>query len=243
MKKKINKFITTDLSDSIERSVESAVNADIDISELYEAVANEPVRVTPSNEVDENSLNELSELIKKGRAIPGQSLVNNPQTPYNWEKPAKFANPREALKNISDELLEKEALQAVAFSLADGVSVEDLTSSILFAKFYKGDINPDTLLTLVQPLMYLVMSIGDEAGINFNIEANDVNEIDEEDEEEKIKEFQSLVSSSSKNIKNSKRTEGLNIQKGVLPESLLARVKEETPKIQSLLNKTNEIEA
>jgi len=243
MKKKINKFITTDLSDSIERSVESAVNADIDISELYEAVANEPVRVTPSNEVDENSLNELSELIKKGRAIPGQSLVNNPQTPYNWEKPAKFANPREALKNISDELLEKEALQAVAFSLADGVSVEDLTSSILFAKFYKGDINPDTLLTLVQPLMYLVMSIGDEAGINFNIEANDVNEIDEEDEEEKIKEFQSLVASSSKDIKNSKRTEGLNIQKGVLPESLLARVKEETPKIQSLLNKTNEIEA
>tara|TARA_Y100000004_G_scaffold173335_1_gene211100 strand:+ start:906 stop:1637 length:732 start_codon:yes stop_codon:yes gene_type:complete len=243
MKKKINKFITTDLSDSIERSVESAVNADIDISELYEAVANEPVRVTPSNEVDENSLSELAELIKKGRAIPGQSLVNNPETPYNWEKPAKFANPREALKNISDELLEKEALQAVAFSLADGVSVEDLTSSILFAKFYKGDINPDTLLTLIQPIMYLVMSIGDEAGVNFNIEANDVNEIDEEDEEEKIKEFQSLVASSSKDIKNSKRTEGLNIQKGVLPESLLARVKEETPKIQSLLNKTNEIEA
>ena len=243
MKKKINKFITTDLSDSIERSVESAVNADIDISELYEAVANEPVRVTPSNEVDENSLSELAELIKKGRAIPGQSLVNNPETPYNWEKPAKFANPREALKNISDELLEKEALQAVAFSLADGVSVEDLTSSILFSKFYKGDVNPDTLLTLIQPIMYLVMSIGDEAGVNFNIEANDVNEIDEEDEEEKIKEFQSLVASSSKDIKNSKRTEGLNIQKGVLPESLLARVKEETPKIQSLLNKTNEIEA
>lgn len=243
MKKKINKFITTDLSDSIERSVESAVNSDIDISELYEAVANEPVRVTPSNEVDENSLSELAELIKKGRAVPGQSLVNNPETPYNWEKPAKFANPREALKKISDELLQKEALEAIAFSLADGVSVEDLTSSILFAKFYKGDVNPDTLLTLIQPIMYLVMSIGDEAGVNFNIEANDVTETDEEDEEEKIKEFQSLVSSSSKDIKNSKRTEGLNIQKGVLPESLLARVKEETPKIQSLLNKTNEIEA
>ena len=60
MKKKINKFITTDLSDSIERSVESAVNADIDISELYEAVANEPVRVTPSNEVDENSLVDIA---------------------------------------------------------------------------------------------------------------------------------------------------------------------------------------
>jgi len=243
MAKKINKFITTDLSESIERSVENAVNSDIDISELYEAVADEPVRVTPTNESDEKSLNELAELIKKGSAIPGQSLVNNPQTPYNWEKPAKFANPKEALQNLSNELLQKEALESIVFSLAEGVSVEDLTSSILFAKFYKGDINPDTLLTLIQPTMYLVMAIGDEGGVNFNIEANDVNEIDPEDEQEKIQEFQSLVARGSKDVKSSNKTEELNIQKGVLPESLLARVKEETPKIQSLLNKTNEIEA
>ncbi len=243
MAKKINKFITTDLSESIERSVENAVNSDIDISELYEAVADEPVRVTPTNESDEKSLNELAELIKKGSAIPGQSLVNNPQTPYNWEKPVKFTNPKEALQNLSDELLQKEALESIVFSLAEGVSVEDLTSSILFAKFYKGDINPDTLLTLIQPTMYLVMAIGDEGGVNFNIEANDVNEIDPEDEQEKIQEFQSLVARGSKDVKSSNKTEELNIQKGVLPESLLARVKEETPKIQSLLNKTNEIEA
>ena len=243
MKKKINKFVTSDLSESIERSVENAVNSDIDISELYNAVADEPVRVTPTNESDEKSLNELAELIKKGRAIPGQSLVNNPQTPYNWEKPVKFANPKEALQNINNELLEKEALESIVFSLAEGVSVEDLTSSILFAKFYKGDINPDTLLTLIKPTMYIVMAIGDEAGVNFNIEANDVNEIDEEDEAKKIQEFQSLVASSSKDVKNSNENKKLNMQKGVLPESLLARVKEETPKIESLLNKTNEIEA
>ncbi len=243
MSKKINKFITTDLSESIERSVENAINSDVDISELYEAIADEPVRVTPTNEPDEKSLNELAELIKKGSAIPGQSLVNNPQTPYNWEKPAKFANPKEALQNLSNELLQKEALESIVFSLAEGVSVEDLTSSILFAKFYKGDINPDTLLTLIQPTMYLVMAIGDEGGVNFNIEANDVNEIDPEDEQEKIQEFQSLVARGSEDVKSSNKTEELNIQKGVLPESLLARVKEETPKIQSLLNKNNEIEA
>ena len=86
-------------------------------------------------------------------------------------------------------------------------------------------------------------AIGDEGGVNFNIEANDVNEIDPEDEQEKIQEFQSLVARGSKDVKSSNKTEELNIQKGVLPESLLARVKEETPKIQSLLNKTNEIEA
>ena len=100
MKKKINKFVTSDLSESIERSVENAVNSDIDISELYNAVADEPVRVTPTNESDEKSLNELAELIKKGSAIPGQSLVNNPQTPYNWEKPVKFANPKAAIQRV-----------------------------------------------------------------------------------------------------------------------------------------------
>ena len=221
MKKKINKFVTSDLSESIERSVEDAINSDVDISELYNAVADEKVRVTPTNELDENSLNELAELIKKGSAIPGQSLVNNPQTPYNWEKPAKFANPKEALQNLNNGLLQEEALEAIVFSLAEGVSVEDLTSSILFAKFYKGDINPDTLLTLIQPTMYLLMAIGDFL-------AGDID---------------SLVASGSKDVKNSNKTKKLNIQKGVLPESLLARVKEETPKIESLLNKTNEIEA
>jgi len=237
MAKKINKFITTDLSESIERSVENAIDSGVDISELYNAIAEEPVRATPENKPDDNSLNELTEIIKKGRAIPGQSLVNNPQTPYTWEKPAKYSNPREALVNINDELLKKETLESVVFSLADGVSVEDITSSILFAKFYKGDINPDTLLTLIQPTMYLIMAIGAESGVNFNIEANDVNELDPEEEQERIQEFQRLTSSSSKNIKDSQESKNVNTQKGVVPESLLAKVKEKGPEIKSLLSK------
>ena len=40
-------------------------------------------------------------LSSKGAPIAGQSLTNDPDQSYPWEKPAKFANPREALDSTT----------------------------------------------------------------------------------------------------------------------------------------------
>ena len=49
----------------------------------------------------------LGSSINRGRAIPGQSLTNSPEEPYNWERPPEFTEPRKAMYEVFDVLIEK----------------------------------------------------------------------------------------------------------------------------------------
>ena len=84
--------------------------------------------------------------------------------------------------------------------------------------------------------MYLIMSIGEEAGINYNIETNDANELDEEETFESIAEFEKAFDE----IRNSEQIKNVSVEKidsGVVPRSLLEQVKEKGPEIKSLLGR------
>ena len=53
------------------------------------------------------------------------------------------------------------------------------------------------MLLLVEPVMYLMMAIGEEANIQYNIEGNDLDEFemdDDEETQEKIDEFKNVFS-------------------------------------------------
>jgi hypothetical protein len=88
--------------------------------------------------------------------------------------------------------------------------------------------------------MYVIMAIGEEANIKYNIEdSNDLDEFDEEDNEEeiegKINEFRTVF----EDIKNGTIKKGIEpskIQKGVVPQNILDKVKEQGPEIRSLLS-------
>jgi hypothetical protein len=47
--------------------------------------------------ISNNAIDFLQQSLDTGRPIPGQSLTNSPEEPYNWEKPAEFSNPKEAM--------------------------------------------------------------------------------------------------------------------------------------------------
>ena len=236
--KPIKRIVSSNLSESIEKQVQDVIDSGIDITELTDAVIDEQ-KVRPRKNLNEKDLNELVELKLKGSSIPGQSLTNNPSSPYPWEKPAKFSNPREALNNILGDLLQPEATKNIVKSLQDGMSVSDISSAVVYAKFFKGDINPDVMLLVYEPVMYSIMGIGEEAGIDYNIEPNDADEIDDDDNEENLKEFRSAF----EQIKNSGKVKNVakeKINSGVLPKSLLDRIKDKGPEIKSLLNKQEE---
>ena len=240
--KPMKKFVTRNLSEAIEKSVNDVVESGIDISELVNAVENEET-IKAESRYSEDTLNELIEQLNKGKSIPGQSLTNSPNTPYPWEGPAKYSNPREALTAITTELLQKEASLNIVNSLAEGMAAIDITTTILFAKFFNGDINPDVLLLLIEPILYTVMSLGSEAGVEYNIEPNDLDEIEEESVEEiegNIKEFKSAVSKIVGD-KTDKVNVANNLREDVLPPSLLSKVKETGSEIKSLLSKQQEV--
>tara|TARA_R110000824_G_scaffold141740_2_gene308593 strand:+ start:1447 stop:2193 length:747 start_codon:yes stop_codon:yes gene_type:complete len=194
----------------------------------------------------QESLDELVDLSSKGAPIAGQSLTNDPDQPHPWEKPAEFSNPREALDEIVNGILQPEAMKHIVGALAHGAAVADLSIAILYAKFSEGAVNPDVMLLLVEPVMFIIMAIGEEAEIKYNIEGNDLDELDEDDSNEsgefknKLNSFQNAFTD-IKNTAVKDKNITTNISKGSVPPSILERVKEQVeeqkPEIESILSR------
>ena len=191
----------------------------------------------------QEGLDELADLSSQGSPIPGQSLVNSPDSKYPWENPPTFSNPREALDDITTTILQPETAKNIVKALSKGAAAIDLTMGVLYSKFLQGDISVDNLLLLAEPTTYMIMALGEEANIKYNIEGNDLDELDNEDTKEsfdkKVSEFRNVV----QNI-GSETAEKVNVKKidsNIVPRNILDKIKEEGPNLRkSLLDKGEE---
>jgi len=227
-------IISNSVSEASRDIVLDALDAGYSIDELAPDIGQ---KLRGEQKFSQEGLDEIVNLSSQGGAIPGQSLMNDPEQSYPWEKPAKFANPREALDIIVTELLQPEPMKNIVAALSNGAAVADLSIAVLYSKFSTGDINPDVMLLLVEPVMYIIMAVGEEANIKYNIEGNDLDEFDEEDDieenEEKLNEFKNVFTD-IKNGAGQKNISPTKINSGVVPNSLLDKVKEQAPNIQEI---------
>tara|TARA_R100001163_G_scaffold39000_1_gene29698 strand:+ start:1215 stop:1982 length:768 start_codon:yes stop_codon:yes gene_type:complete len=191
----------------------------------------------------QEGLDELTDLSGQGSPIPGQSLVNSPDSKYPWENPPTFSNPREALDDVATTILQPDTAKNIVKALSKGAAAIDLTMGVLYSKFLQGDISVDNLLLLAEPTTYMIMALGEEANIKYNIEGNDLDELDNEDTKEsfdkKVSEFRNVV----QNI-GSETAEKVNVEKidsNIVPRNILDKIKEEGPNLRkSLLDKGEE---
>ena len=49
--------------------------------------------------------------------------------------------------------------------MAGGTPITDVTHMLLVAGFSKGQFNPDLMMLLIEPIMYMLMAIADKVGI------------------------------------------------------------------------------
>ena len=231
-------IVSNSVGEAAGLAVLDALDAGFDIEDI---APDKGPKIRGEAKFNQEGLDELTNLSGQGRPIPGQSLTNNPESKYPWESPATLSNPREALDVIVAEMMQPEAVKNIVNALANGAAVGDIGSAILYAKFTEGDITPDTMMLLAEPIMYTLMAIGEEANIKYNIEGNDLDEFDEEDEAEeidsKVNKFRTAVS----DIKN-QTTQKLKptVDENVVPKNILDKVKEQGPEIRSLLSKGEE---
>ena len=115
--------------------------------------------------INPNAIKILGDSLNKGRAIPGQSLTNSPDSPYKWEQPPEITNFNKGVHYVFDLLITPEVFKDVVGSLSAGVPVLDISSSILYLGFSEGKWNPDLMLLLQEPTMYLIMAMGERAGL------------------------------------------------------------------------------
>jgi hypothetical protein len=238
-KRQPNPIISSSLSEAAASSVLDGLDAGFTIDEI---APDKGPKIRGEAKFSQEGLDKLVNLSSKGTVIPGQSLTNNTEQPYPWETPPDFANPREALDDVVGSIMQPEAMKNIVSALAQGGAVADIGTAILYTKFNEGKISPDVMMLLAEPVMYTIMAIGEEANIKYNIEGNDLDEFDDEDDAEdgdvKLNEFRNVLTDIKKGA--SKNIEPSKIDSNVVPESILAQVKEKGPEIKSLLSKGEE---
>jgi len=164
-----------------------------------------------------------------GKPIPGQSLTADPDQVRPFEGQPEFTVFKDALDHITAELLQEEVYTKVVLALGDGVAVTDMAMQIGYVGFREGKWNPDLLMLLLEPVMYLLMALCEKAGIEYRIDSED--DGDEESEE-------SILEQKAKNIAEvakakMKKTSG--IPAGAIPTDIAAQVEAIEIPQQSLL--------
>lgn len=141
--------------------------------------------INNKEKVNQEGLNLVLEGVNLGRPIPGQSLTRSKNEPYPWEQPPKYTNIKEALHEIFISLIDENVYPSLVRSLKKGVPIVDLASGVLMEGFKAGKFNPDLMLLLTEPVIYLFMVLAARSGIdNYRIDADkDGPNIDENPEQ------------------------------------------------------------
>ena len=122
--------------------------------------------------------------------VAGQALTNNPENPYPWEKAPEMTSVKMATEKIFFDLLKEDNLTTVATLMSQKTPVADIANLLLTAGFQKGKWNPDLMLNLLEPTMYMLMAIAEKAGIEPVLTRGDADVIIEDDEDQALQDLQ-----------------------------------------------------
>ena len=190
------------------------------------------------NEVEYKDFNQegLEFLSNNGRPIPGSSLTNSPDTPYPWEQPPQFTELSPAIDALFMELSEPEAYHSIMNLVKNGVPVGNIAQVILTDGFQKGMFNPDLMMLLIEPTMYMIIAFAEKAGIDDYITYE--GEEDEAPEEgDQLTGIDRAISIAENNIVP-------KAQAGMFPKEIQEKIQEFVPPEQpSLLEKPEQTQS
>ena len=127
-------------------------------------------------------------------------------------------------------MTEEETYINIVTALGDGMPVTGMTQMILEDGFQKGSWNPDLMMQLIEPTMYMIMSMAEKAGVKYRIDEEDDPDVSEADGQRE-KEFQTQFEKAVK-------TKASNIDENTLPVDIKEELK--NVKVPSLLEKEQE---
>ena len=118
--------------------------------------------------------------------IPGESLTTAPDMPRAWERPPQYTSQDKAMEAIYMEITVEDSLRKLINIINDGIPLDEIAQVILYKGYTEGKFAPDLMLLLIEPTLYLLISIADYADINdytlYNEEVDDPDtEIPEDD--------------------------------------------------------------
>ena len=145
--------------------------------------------------ISEKAVEFLGNSLATGKAIPGHSLTNSPDDKYKWEQPPEFTNHKEASLYVFSVLTTPETVPNLLESVANKVGIIDLASIVLYSGFLEGKWNPDLMLILMEPTMYMIIALAEKAEIEYSLETGDDTSPTEMDPQKQVDEIQEGVNS------------------------------------------------
>jgi hypothetical protein len=162
----------------------------------------------------------------------GQSLTNDPSNPYPWEKAPEMTSVKMATEKIFFDLLKKDNLTTVATLMSQKTPVVDIANLLLQSGFQKGKWNPDMMLNLLEPTMYMLMAIAEKAGIEPVLTRDDADVIIEDDEDESLQDLKNSRQQARNIIPEGKGIKDVQIQK-INPASVGGDIKKQLDTLDS----------
>jgi|TARA_R110000803_G_scaffold49229_2_gene102372 hypothetical protein len=117
------------------------------------------------------------------RPIPGQSLTDDPENPAPYERAPTYTSVHAASEYLWESFIEPDTYVKLLKSVSQGVPLADIAQIILFKEFQQGSWNPDLMLMLFEPTVYMIMALAERLDLPMTIYEG---ELDDEDEEEPI---------------------------------------------------------
>ena len=169
----------------------------------------------------------LDHLGKFEGPIPGQSLTGNPDEPQPWEQPPEHVTLDGALNGLFEFMTQEDVYPNIVQALGDGMPVTGMTQMILEDGFQKGSWNPDLMMQLIEPTMYMIMSMAEKSGVKYKIDQEDDPDVEELGTPEEIEGLRTL--------ENAIRNKSNNIDKAAIPEEIKQELEQFQP--ESLLQR------
>ena len=125
---------------------------------------------------------------RMSRAIPGESFANDPDTPLPFEKAPEFVSVTKASEFIFERITEEDNYMQFLQVIAEGAPLMEVAKVLLYSMYEEGKINPDLLVLLIEPTVYILMALCERADVQFTIdgELGEEEEIDNSSEEYEI---------------------------------------------------------
>ena len=158
--------------------------------------------------------------------IPGESLTTAPDMQKAWERPPQFTDPDDCMENVYLELTSDEALPELVNMINDGIPLDEIAQVVLYKGYSEGKYNPDLMLMLIEPTIYLLISIADYADIkDYVLYDGEDDDEDTEIPEDNVKPI--TLDDDDNEVADEPRVEKPG--EDVVAPSLLSKIKEDLP--------------
>ena len=168
------------------------------------------------------------------KPIPGSSLTSSVDNPKPFEQAPEITKQADGINYLFLKLTDEEQYPKVMSSIREGVPLSEIAQLVLFEGFSQGKWNPDMVLLLFEPLIYMLMALSEKVQIEYVLYPNEEEDDRVLDEEQSVELLREIAEIASKQL--GKR--GTKVTS--LPSEIQERLEEFNPKDVNLLDKKEE---